>query len=147
MEASLRAFINFEQDNWARFLPMAEFTYNHAKNTSTSHTTINSFHPQTSYKKDINPRSKSKSADELANELQELMIVYRENLEHAQELQKQYHNKHAKPRSYAPGEKVWLNSKYIKIKQNCKLEAKFFRPFRSLRLVGKQAYKLKLPKK
>ena len=52
-----------------------------------------------------------------------------------------------KPKSYSPGDKVWLNSKYIKTKQNRKLEAKFFGPFRVLHLVGKQAYKLELPKK
>ena len=38
MEAYLRAFVNFEQDDWARFLPMAEFAYNNAKNASTGHT-------------------------------------------------------------------------------------------------------------
>ena len=52
-----------------------------------------------------------------------------------------------KPQSYALGEKVWLNSKYIKTKQNWKLEAKFFGPFQILHLVGKQAYKLDLPTK
>ena len=56
-------------------------------------------------------------------------------------------NKSTKPRSYAPGDKVWLNSKYIKTKQNRKLEAKFFGLFRVLHPVGKQAYKLELPKK
>ena len=40
-----------------------------------------------------------------------------------------------------------MNSKYIKTKQNRKLEAKFFELFRVLHLVGKQAYKLELPKK
>ena len=40
-----------------------------------------------------------------------------------------------------------MNSKYIKTKQNQKLEAKFFEPFQVLYLVGKQAYKLKLAKK
>ena len=75
------------------------------------------------------------------------MIVCRENLHHAQELQKRAHNKGVKPRSYAPGDKVWLNSKYIKTKQNRKLEAKFFGPFRVLHPVGKQAYKLELPRK
>ena len=51
-----------------------------------------------------------------------------------------------KPRSYAPGEKVWLNSKHIRTKRKWKLEAKFFGPFRVLHHVGKQAYKLEFPK-
>ena len=52
-----------------------------------------------------------------------------------------------KPKGYAPGDKVWLNSKYIKTKQKRKLEAKFFRLFRVLHLLSKQAYKLELLKK
>ena len=74
------------------------------------------------------------------------MIVCCENLYHAQELQKQAHDKGVKTQSYAPDEKVWLNSKFIKTKRNRKLEAKFFGPFRVLHLVGKQAYKLELPR-
>ena len=38
MEAYLRAFVNFEQNDWARLLPMAEFAYNNAKNASTGFT-------------------------------------------------------------------------------------------------------------
>ncbi len=75
------------------------------------------------------------------------MIVCKENFQHIQELQKQYHDKYAKPRSYAPGKKVWLNSKYTNTKRNRKLKAKFFRSFRVLHPVRKQAYKLELLKK
>ena len=75
------------------------------------------------------------------------MIACRENLHHTQELQKRGHDKGVKPQSYALSDKVWLNSKYIKTKRNQKLEAKFFGPFRVLHPVGKQAYKLELPKK
>ena len=60
------------------------------------------------------------------------MIVCWENLQYAQNLQKQAYNKNTKPKSYAPDDKVWLNSKYIKTKRNRKLEAKFFRLFRVL---------------
>ena len=49
--------------------------------------------------------------------------------------------------SYVLGDKVWLNSKYIKTKQNQKLEAKFFGLFWVLHPANKQAYKLKLLKK
>ena len=75
------------------------------------------------------------------------MIIYQENLHHAQELQKQAHNKGVKLRSYVPSDKVWLNSKYIKTKQNRKLEAKFFGLFQVLHPVRKQVYKLKLSRK
>ena len=150
MEAYLRAFVNFEQNDWARLLPMAKFAYNNAKNASTGHTPFElncGYHPRMSYEEEVDSRSKSKSADKLSAELRELMIVCRENLYHAQELQKRDHDKSVKPRSYAPGNKVWLNSKYIKTKRNRKLEAKFFGPFRVLHPVGKQAYKLELPRK
>ena len=75
------------------------------------------------------------------------MIVCRENLHHAQEIQKQAHDKEVKSRSYAPGKKVWLNNKYIKTMRNWKLEAKFFGLFRVLHLVEKKTYKLELSKK
>ena len=99
------------------------------------------------YKDDVDPWSKSKSVDKLSAELRELMIVCRKNLFHAQELQKQAHDKVTKPKSYVPNNKVWLNSKYVKTKQNRKLKAKFFRMFQVLHSVGKQAYKLELPRK
>ena len=54
------------------------------------------------------------------------MIVCQQNLHHAQELQKQAHNKSVKLQSYTLGNKVWLSSKQLKTKRNCKLEAKFF---------------------
>ena len=150
MEAYLRAFVNFEQNDWARLLPMAEFAYNNAKNAITVHTPFElncGYHPRIYYEEEVDPRSKLKSADKISAELRELIFVCRENLHHAQKIRKQAHNKGIKPRSYIPGDKIWLNSKYIKTKRNRKLEAKFFGPFRVLHPVGKQAYKLELPRK
>ena len=111
---------------------MAEFVYNNAKNASTGHTPFElncGYHSRMSYEEDVNPCSQSKLADKLLAELGELMIVWQENLHHAQEFQTRTHNQGVKPRSYAPGEKVWINSKYIRTKRNRKLEAKFFGQF------------------
>ena len=75
------------------------------------------------------------------------MAACQQNLHHAKKFQKRAYNKGVKPQSYAPGNKIWLSSKHLKIKQNCKLEAKFLSPFRVLYPEDKQAYKLELPKK
>ena len=149
IEAYLWAFDNLEQNDWARFLLMAEFAYNNVKNASTGHTHFelnHGYHPQVSYEKDVDPRSQSKSVDKYSAKLREFIIVCQENLNHAQELQKRAHNKGVKLQSYAPGKKVWLNSKYIKTKRNQKLEIKFFGPFQVFHPIGKQVYKLELPR-
>lgn len=57
------------------------------------------------------------------------------------------YNKGVKRRSYTLGKKILLNNKYIKIKQNKKLEKKFFGLFQVFYRVGKQAYTLKLSTK
>ena len=78
MEAYLRAFVNFEQNDWPRLLPMAEFAYNNAKNASTGFTPFElncGYHPRVSYEEDLDPRSKSRTAEELSSELRELMTV------------------------------------------------------------------------
>ena len=98
---------------------MAEFAYNNAKNASTGHTLFElkcRYHSRISYEEDIDPCSKSKLGDELSAKLQELMTVCQENLHHAQKIQNQAYDKGIKPNSYAPSDKVWLNSKYLKTK-------------------------------
>ena len=119
---------------------MAEFVYNIAKNANTGHTLFElnyGFHPRVSFEDNVDSCSRSCSANELAKGLRELMDIYQKN-------QKKAHDKGVKPQTYAPREKVWLNSKYIKTKQNRKLKTKFFGLFQILHPVGKQAYKLDL---
>ena len=72
IEAYLQAFINFKQNNWAWFLPMAEFAYNNAKNASTGHTLFElncRYYPCVFYEEDLDPRSKSNIAEELSSKL------------------------------------------------------------------------------
>ena len=128
---------------------MVEFAYNNSKNAGTTHIPFElnrGYHFWMLYKEEVDPHSQFKSADELSEKLTELMIVCRENLYHAQELQKWAHNKKVKPWSYASNKKVWLNSKFIKIKRNHNLETKFLGLFRVLYPIGEQVYNLKLPR-
>ena len=129
---------------------MAEFVYNNTKNASTGHTPFKlncGYYLHVLFEKNVDPWSRWMLADELLSELWKLISIYHKNLLHPQEFQKQTYNKDIKPKSYALGNKIWLNNKYIKTKQNWKLEAKFFGPFQVLNSMKKQVYKLELPKK
>ena len=78
IEAYLRAFVNYKKDNWARLLPMAEFAYNNMKHASIEYTPFKlnyGYHLRISYKEDVDPRSRSKAADELTKELRNLMAA------------------------------------------------------------------------
>ena len=57
IKAYLQVFINFEQNNWARLIPIAEFAYNNAQNTSTSYMPFELsyvYHPRVFFKEDTN---------------------------------------------------------------------------------------------
>ena len=89
MEAYLRVFVNWEQNDWACLLPMAEFTYNNIINASTGHTLFKlncGFHPRVFFKNNIDSCSRSCSANKLAEELRELIDIYQQNLLRAQKL-------------------------------------------------------------
>ena len=54
----LRAFVNYEQNDWAKLLPMAEFAYSNAKIISIGYTPLEficGFHPRVSFEEDIKP--------------------------------------------------------------------------------------------
>ena len=132
MEVYLRVFVNFKQNDRVKLLPMVEFAYKNTKNTSTGYIPFElncGYYPQMSYEEEFDSHSKSKSEDKLSVELRELIISCHMNFHYTQKLQKRAHNKGVKPWSYTLDEKVWLNSKYIKTKCNCKLKVKFFRSF------------------
>ena len=70
---------------------MAKFAYNNAKNTSIGHMSFElncGYYSHVSFEKENNPYSQLKTANKLSTELHKLITVCRENLYHAQKLQK-----------------------------------------------------------
>lgn len=60
MEAYLKAYMNYKQDDQTRLLTITEFVYNNTKNASIGHTSFElncDYHYHIFYKKDINPQS------------------------------------------------------------------------------------------
>ena len=65
---------------------MAEFAYNNTINATTDYMPFQvnyGYYPRILYKEEVNPYSKSKSADKLLAKLRGLMIISRENHYHA----------------------------------------------------------------
>ena len=78
---------------------MAEFAYNNAKHASREYMPFElncGYHSRVFYKEDVDPCSRSKAANKLTEKLRNLIVACRENLQHAQKLQKQAHNKGTK---------------------------------------------------
>ena len=108
---------------------MTEFAYNNAKNTCTNYTPLElscGYYPCSFFEKNTNPWLQSKPAEKLFKKLRKIIIICYKNFYHTQELWKQAHNRGVKPKKQVFSDKVWLNNKYIKIKQNWKMEVKFF---------------------
>ena len=89
IEPYLQAFVNFEQNDWAKRLSIAKFAYNNAKNASTGHTPFKlncGYHLCVSFKEETDPHSWSKTADKLLIKLQELITICQKNLHYAPKL-------------------------------------------------------------
>ena len=86
IKSYLRVFVNYKQGNWLSFLPIDGFAYNNAKYASREYTSFKlncGYHLYVSYKNDVNPCSKSKTANKLTKKLRNLIARYRENLQYA----------------------------------------------------------------
>ncbi len=76
--AYLRAFVNWEQNKLAKLLPIAEFAFNNAKNTSTGYIPFEpnyGLHPQVLFEKDVNLYSRFCLANKLADKLKKLIEI------------------------------------------------------------------------
>ena len=81
----LKAFVNWKQNNLVKLLLIAEFDYNHIKNTNTRHTLLNSIiatTPEFFFEKNVHFCSKSYFANKLAKNLKKLIEIYCQNLLH-----------------------------------------------------------------
>lgn len=98
---------------------MVKFAYNKAKNINTGCISFKlnySYYSCVFYEKNIDLCLNSKISNELLTKLGKLMTVCQKNLYYTQKLQKQAYNKTIKSRNNTSSNKIWLYSKYIKIK-------------------------------
>ncbi|THH12589.1 hypothetical protein EUX98_g9798, partial [Antrodiella citrinella] len=150
VEQYLRTFINHRQDDWAEWLPIAEFCYNDRVNKSTGHSPFflnNGYHPW----KGTTPRRevRNETAQEFVDRLTKVRDEADTALRLAQEqMARFYDRKRGDAREYQPGDLVWLEGTNVRTdRPTKKLEDRRYGPFKIIKKIGASAYKLDLPRK
>ena len=151
VEAYLRSFVNFEQDDWEDWLDSAEFAYNNAKHSSTG---VSPFFANSGRHPDheIIPEGPlGEAVDEPAaaihaEEMRELAETLKANLQKANARIVKYYNAHHQLKTFQDGDQVWLRTTNIRTRRPCKkLDRKKVGPFKVVRRIGEQAYQLDIP--
>jgi len=148
LETYLRMFGNYDQDDWSKLLPIAEFAYNNAEHASTKKSPFYAnygFHPRPPIvfipygHKDERFSSAHRMAD-MHSEMQRLVTLAKED-------QARYYNCHRmRPPRFKKNAFVWVSTQNINpLRKTRKLEPKFIKAKVS-EPVGTHAYRVVFPK-
>ena len=155
LEQYLRSYVNYQQDDWAPLLALAEFAYNAAVHSSTGRAPFEIVYGEV-------PRSEMLTLDEVqkysatrgssaeGESLIERICATREevtkSLTRIQAYQACIYNKSYCDVEYKVCQKVWLRVKNITIEQpSQKLDWQRYGPYCIIEKIGKIAYHLNLP--
>lgn len=149
LEQYLRCYVNYQQSDWSKLLPIAQFAYNNAKHSSTNTTpfyAVYGYHPRLSV---VLPRSNKDHtpADLRITNLHELHENMKFHIAQAQEKHQEFYNRKViEGPKFNIGDKVWLSSSNLKSQRPTpKLDYKRLGPFKIIAKIGSRSYKLELP--
>lgn len=148
LEDYLQQFVNNDQDDWSRWLPIAEFSYNNTPSSSTKLTPCSAqqgFHPRFN---SLIASSGIPALDGFVHHLQQVQSSLKDVLVKAKESQAQFYNKGRRVAvTYQLGDLVWLSRRHIKTRRPAsKLDVRCLGPFPVVRMVGDNAAELSLPR-
>ncbi|SJL01316.1 uncharacterized protein ARMOST_04636 [Armillaria ostoyae] len=150
VEKYLRIFINYHQNDWADWLPLAEFTHNNCAHSATGRSPFMILYgrnPRIIPDSPRTPNSKVPAASDFSKAITKIHKETEAALEEAAGRMKAQYDKHKRPaREYHAGDKVWLDTTNLHLpRPKKKLDDKHVGPFLILEKTGASAYKLKLP--
>jgi Reverse transcriptase (RNA-dependent DNA polymerase)/RNase H-like domain found in reverse transcriptase/Integrase zinc binding domain/Chromo (CHRromatin Organisation MOdifier) domain/Integrase core domain len=152
LECYLRCYINHEQDDWSTLLASAEYASNNAVNATTKRTPFElvlNFTPTMGA--EIAPKERE-SESRVGKDKAEALLRSQESSkvawEEAQRATSTYYNKKHKEMSFNEGDLVLVAAKHIRtLRASKKLADRFLGPFKVLKRIGQNAYRLQLPQK
>ncbi len=153
LEETLRAYVNYRQDNWDELLTAAELSYNCAVHASTGHSPffLNYGHePVLPIDEAVKPAnvSNNPTAAERIQQLHEALGRSKAALLRAQQRQAQYADRNRREITFVVGDSVLLSTEHLSLKnkdRTKKLLSKYIGPFKVKRVISQVAYELDLP--
>ncbi len=142
LEQYLWVYTNYQQDNWAILLPMAEFAYNNTMNTMTGVSPFfanKGYHPE--FTVDPQVETSSAEAEAFMVDLEWIQAELKENIAQAQE---RYWKNADKHRAEAPelniGDQAYVKAKFCRTRQpSKKLSEKNLGPYDVIGKPGTQS--------
>jgi len=111
----LRVYCNYQQDNWSKFLPLAEFAYNNAPSATTSVSLFfanKEYHPNITVHPERNIAS-SRACD-FTVDLNELQNTLKAEISAAQQCyQKSADTQHSPTSDFKVGDKVFVKAQFF----------------------------------
>jgi len=151
LEEALRAYVNWRQTDWDVHLSALEISINNARNSSTGFTPfyLNSGQEiRLPLDSALPVVGNNPVASERIRCLHQDLVMARDHIERAQKRQAHYADRHRRHVTFAVGDRVLLSTQHLRmvgVKRTPKLTFKYIGPFTVLRVVGSNAYELKLP--
>ena len=158
MEQYLRMYCSYLQDDWEKWLPLAEFAANNTTNESTGLTPFYAtygqdprlgFEPRSEIDENgpMIKRLQQIDANNFADRMNKLTELLRSELTYAQAVQEYHANKGRLPAyDFKEGDKVYLNTRNLRTQRpSKKLDWKFAGKYTIKRKISPYAYELELP--
>jgi hypothetical protein len=147
LEQILRMYINHQQTNWSHLLHNVEFAINNAQSSTTKHTPFflnYGTHPKTPGMNNLKTPQLTPDQTQTTTELVKTLI------HNAQKSQEHYYNQRHTATEFAEGDLVLIKTQHLTIPYNSerksrKLLQKFIGPYKIIKKINSNAYKLELP--
>lgn len=150
VEAYLRCYVNYQQDNWVQYLPTAQFAYN---SSTTETTKVSPFYANFGYELSAYHEPGTTNVDNqmARTQVSQIKALHKELSEELRFIAKRnasyYNAKRSQEPTLKQGDKVYLVRKNIETKRpSNKLDHKKLGPFKIKRVRGPLNYELALPK-
>ncbi|MCO5586541.1 hypothetical protein L7F22_040482 [Adiantum nelumboides] len=150
LEEMLRHYIQNRLASWEEYLPLVEFAYNNAPHSVTSMTPFQAAYGHTPLAPtNFVLQHKVALADQLVQEMQDILVQVRDKLVHVQQKYQKQANKHRRHAEFNEGDMVLLyvaSHRYKTVKSVFpKLRSRFYGLFKIIKKNSVVSYKLELP--